>query len=287
MTYRFMERHGSGFAVKKMSTVLGVNRSGYYAYLVGAPSPRATENERLQALIRQIWGKSRELYGSPRITVELHSQGIRCGKNRVARLMREAGIRSQTRKAFRVTTKSSGGLTEAEDLVQRRFRAERPGQVWVSDITYIRTREGWLYLAAVLDLYNRAVVGWALERRVSQELVLTALNQALLQYPPEKGLIFHADRGGQYRGQQMKRLLALHGLRPSLGRRGDCYDNAAMESFFSTLKSELIHRTKFRTEQEAQRGIYEYIEVYYNRQRRHSTLNYQTPVEYACATTQP
>jgi len=287
MTYRFMERHGSGFAVKKMSTVLGVNRSGYYAYLVGAPSPRATENERLQALIRQIWGKSRELYGSPRITVELHSQGIRCGKNRVARLMREAGIRSQTRKAFRVTTKSSGGLTEAEDLVQRRFRAERPGQVWVSDITYIRTREGWLYLAAVLDLYNRAVVGWALERRVSQELVLTALNQALLQHPPEKGLIFHADRGGQYRGQQMKRLLALHGLRPSLGRRGDCYDNAAMESFFSTLKSELIHRTKFRTEQEAQRGIYEYIEVYYNRQRRHSTLNYQTPVEYACATTQP
>lgn len=285
MKYRFMERYGSGFAVKKMSDVLGVSRSGYY--VSGPTGPRAKENERLGALIRQVWMKSRELYGSPRITVELHSQGVRCGKNRVARLMRDAGIRSQTRKAFRVTTKSSGGLTEAEDLVQRRFQADRPGQVWVSDITYIRTSEGWLYLAAVLDLYNRAVVGWTLERRVSQELVLTALNQALLRHPPEKGLIFHADRGGQYRGQQMKRLLTLHGLRPSLGRRGDCYDNAAMESFFSTLKSELIHRAKFRTEQEARRGIYEYIEVYYNRQRRHSTLNYQTPAEYAYATIHP
>jgi transposase InsO family protein len=186
-----------------------------------------------------------------------------------------------------VTTKPSGGLTEAEDLVQRRFQADRPGQVWVSDITYIRTGEGWLYLAAVLDLYNRAVVGWALQRRVSQELVLTALNQALLRHPPEKGLIFHADRGGQFRGQQMKRLLTWHGLRPSLGRRGDCYDNAAMESFFSTLKSELIHRARFRTEQEARHQIYEYIEVYYNRQRRHSTLNYQTPAEYAYARIQP
>ena len=201
--------------------------------------------------------------------------------------MREAGIRSQTKKAFKVTTKSSGGLTEAEDLVQRRFSAARPGRVWVSDITYIRTKERWLYLAAVLDLANRAIVGWSLERRVSQELVLTALNQALLRHPPEKGLIFHAARGGQYRGEQMKRLLTLHDLRPSLGRRGDCYDNAAMESFFSTLKSELIHRARFRTEQEARRRIYEYIEVYYNRQRRHSTLNYQTPAEYAYATTHP
>lgn len=285
MKYRFMERYGSGFAVRKMSEVLGVSRSGYYVSKVAGP--RAKENERLGALIRQLWMKSRELYGSPRITFELRSQGVRCGKNRVARLMREAGIRSQTRKAFRVTTKSSGGLTEAEDLVQRRFRADRPGQVWVSDITYIRTGEGWLYLAAVLDLYNRAVVGWALERRVSQELVLAALNQALLRHPPEKGLIFHADRGGQYRGQQMKRLLTLHGLRPSLGKRGDCYDNAAMESFFSTLKSELIHRTKLRTEREARQRIYEYIEVYYNRQRRHSTLNYQTPAEYANATNHP
>jgi putative transposase len=286
MKYRFMDRYGSGFEVKKMGAVLGVDRSGYYAYQAGSKSPRARENERLQSLIRLIWGKSRQLYGSPRITAELRSQGLRCGKNRVARLMQEAGIRSQTKKAFKVTTKS-GGLIEADDLVQRRFQAERPGRVWVSDITYIRTKERWLYLAAVLDLYHRAVVGWSLGRRVGQELVLSALNQALLHYPPEKDLVFHSDRGGQYRGQLMKRLLIWHGIQPSQGRRGDCYDNAVMESFFSTLKSELVNRETFESEAEARRRIYEYIKVYYNRQRRHSTLNYQTPAEYANAAIHP
>lgn len=286
MKYRFMERYGSGFEVKKMSEVLGINRSGYYAYRERAKSARAKENERLGTLIRLIWSRSRQLYGSPRITIELRSQGLRCGKNRVARLMREAGIRSQTKKAFKVTTKS-GGLTEAEDLVQRRFQADGPGKVWVSDITYIRTKERWLYLAAVLDLYNRGIVGWTMERRVGQELVLSALNQALLRHPPEKGLVFHADRGGQYRGQYMKRLLSRAGIRLSLGGRADCYDNAVMESFFSTLKSELVNREKFRTEEEARRRIYDYIEVYYNRQRRHSTLNYQTPAEYASAVNHP
>ncbi|MHB8093732.1 MAG: IS3 family transposase [Candidatus Aminicenantales bacterium] len=283
MKYRFMDRCGSGFEVKKMSEVLGVSRSGYYAYQERDEGPRSRENEKLGSLIQMIWSRSRELYGSPRITAELRAQGLRCGKNRVARLMREAGIRSQTKKAFKVTTRS-GGLTEAEDLVQRQFRAERPGQVWVSDITYIRTKESWLYLAVVLDLHNRGVVGWALERRIGQELVLTALNQALVRHPPEKDLVFHADRGGQYRGQHMKRLLMRAGIRLSLGGRGDCYDNAAMESFFSTLKSELIHREKFRTEDEARRKIFDYIEVYYNRERRHSTLDYQTPAEYASAT---
>jgi transposase InsO family protein len=279
MKYRFMDRSGSGFEVKKMSQVLGVDRSGYYAYLERATSPRAEENERLRGLIRQIWGKSRELYGSPRITVELRAQGYRYGKNRVARLMRETGIRSQTKKAFKVTTRSRSALSEAEDLVQRQFQAESPGQVWVSDITYISTREGWLYLSVVLDLHHRGVVGWALQERIDQELVLSAVNQAILRYPPEMGLVFHADRGSQYRSQSTKRLLALHGLRLSLGGRGDCYDNAVMESFFSTLKSELVNRVKFRTRAEARQRIYEYIEVYYNRQRRHSTLDYQTPLE--------
>jgi len=286
MKYRFMERYGSGFEVKKMSEVLGVNRSGYYAYQERAKSSRAKENEKLRTLIGLIWSRSRELYGSPRITIELRSQGLRCGKNRVARLMREAGIRSQTKKAFKVTTKGVG-LTQAEDLVQRRFQADGPGQVWVSDITYIRTEERWLYLAAVLDLYNRGIVGWALQRRVGQELVLSALNQALLRHPPDKELVFHADRGGQYRGQHMKRLLSRVGIRLSLGGRGDCYDNAVMESFFSTLKSELVNREKFRTEKEARWRLYDYIEVYYNRQRRHSTLNYQTPTEYASAVNHP
>lgn len=286
MKYRFMDRYGSGFEVKKMSEILGVSRSGYYGYQEGVQGPRKRENERLRSLIRMIWSRSRELYGSPRITAELQAQGLRCGKNRVARLMREAGIRSQTKKAFKVTTKS-GGLLEAEDLVQRQFEAEGPGQIWVSDITYIWTKERWLYLAAVLDLHNREVVGWALDQRIGQELVLTALNQALVRHPPEKGLVFHSDRGGQYRGQLMKRLLTRAGIRLSLGGRGDCFDNAAMESFFSTLKSELVHREKFQTEDEARWKIFDYIEVYYNRQRRHSTLDYQTPAEYVNATVHP
>ena len=286
MKHRFMDRNSSGFEVAKMAEVLGVSRSGYYAHRRRPQSARALEDEKLVTLIRLAWGKSRELYGAPRLTAELRSQGQRCGKNRVARLMRQAGIRSQTKKAFRVTTKS-GGLLEAEDLVQRRFQADRPGEIWVSDITYIRTRERWLYLAAVLDLYNRAVVGWSLGPRLGEDLVLTALNQALLRHPVKKGLVFHSDRGGQYRGHQMELLLLRHGIHLSLGRRGDCYDNAAMESFFSTLKSELVNRVEFETELDARRRIYDYIEVYYNRQRRHTTLNYQTPVEYASVESHP
>jgi len=284
MKYRFMDRDGSGFEVAKMAEVLGVSRSGYYAHQRRPRSARAREDEKLRTMIRLAWRKSRELYGAPRIVAELRSQGLRCGKKRVARLMRQAGIQSQTKKAFRVTTKS-GGILEADDLVQRRFQADRAGQIWASDITYIRTREGWLYLAAVLDLYNRAVVGWSLGPRLGDELVLTALNQALLRHPVKKGLVFHADRGGQYRGHGMEFLLKRHGIRLILGRRGYCYDNAAMESFFSTLKSELVNRVEFKTELEARRLIYDYIEVYYNRQRRHTTLNYQTPAEYASAET--
>ena len=284
MKYRFMDRDGSGFEVAKMAEVLGVSRSGYYAHQRRPRSARALEDEKLQTLIRLAWRKSRELYGAPRIVAELRSQGLRCGKKRVARLMRQAGIRSQTKKAFRVTTKS-GGILEADDLVQRRFQADRAGEIWASDITYIRTREGWLYLAAVLDLYNREVVGWSLGPRLGDELVLTAVNQALLRHPVKKGLVFHSDRGGQYRGHGMEFLLKRHGIRLSLGRRGDCYDNAAMESFFSTLKSELVNRVEFKTELEARRLIYDYIEVYYNRQRRHTTLNYQTPAGYVSVET--
>ncbi len=284
MKYRFMDRDGSGFEVAKMAEVLGVSRSGYYAHQRRPESARALEDEKLGTLIRLAWDKSRKLYGAPRLTAELRSQGLRCGKKRVARLMRQAGIRSQTKKAFRITTKS-GGLIEADDLVQRYFQADRPGQIWVSDITYIRTRERWLYLAVVLDLCNREVVGWSLGRWLDEGLVLTALNQALLRHPAKKGLVLHADRGGQYRGHGMQLLLSGHGIRLSLGRRGDCYDNAAAESFFSTLKSELVNRVEFQTELEARRLLYDYIEVYYNRQRRHTTLNYQTPAEYVSVET--
>ncbi len=282
-----MDRHGSGFEVKKMVQVLGVHRSGYYGYQKHKTSPRAKENEKLGELIRQVWKKSRKLYGSPRITAEIRSQGYCFGENRVARLMREEGVRSQSRKAFRVTTKSSGSRPSVEDLVQRQFETDKPGKIWISDITYIWTREGWMYLATVMDIFNREIVGWSLQDRLNQDLARSALNQALWQHRPEKGLIFHTDRGGEYRGGKIQQLLSLWGIHPSQGRRGDCYDNAMAESFFSTFKSELIYLERFTTKAEAQLKIYDFIEIYYNRERRHSALNYQTPIEYANAAIQP
>jgi transposase InsO family protein len=282
-----MDLHGSGFEVKKMVLVLGIHRSGYYGYQKHKTSPRAQENEKLGEQIRQVWKKSRKLYGSPRITAELRSQGYRYGENRVARIMKEEGIRSKSRKAFRVTTKSSGDRPLVEDLVQRQFETDKPGKIWISDITYIWTQEGWLYLATVMDIFNREIVGWSLHDRLNQDLALSALNQALWHHPPEKGLIFHTDRGGEYRGGKIQKLLSLRGIRPSQGRRGDCYDNAMTESFFSTFKSELIYLERFTTKSEAQLKIYDFIEIYYNRGRRHSALNYQTPIEYANAAIQP
>ena len=287
MKYRFMDLHGSGFEVRKMAEVLGVHRSGYYAYREQKTGPRAKENDKLRERIRQVWTKSRKLYGSPRITAEIRSQGQPVGENRVARLMREDGIRSRSRKAFKVTTRSSSLSPFAEDLVQRQFKTEKPGKIWISDITYVWTREGWMYLAAVMDIFNREIVGWSLRDRINEELALSALNQGLWRHPPENGLIFHTDRGGQYRSRAVQRLLNLRGIRPSQGHRGDCYDNAMAESFFSTFKCELIHLEKFQTKAEAHLKIYDFIEVYYNRERRHSALNYQTPVEYVNAAILP
>jgi len=287
MKYQFMDLHGSGFEVKKMVQVLGVHRSGYYGYQKHKTSPRAKENETLVELIRQVWKKSRKLYGSPRITAEIRSQGYRYGENRVARLMKEEGVRSQSRKAFRVTTRSAGDQPVVKDLVQRKFETDGPGKIWISDITYVWTREGWLYLAAVLDIYNREIVGWSLQDRLHQDLVISALNQALWRHPAEKDLIFHSDRGGQYRSRKIQRILSLRGVRPSQGSRGDCFDNAMAESFFSTFKCELIHLERFATKAEAHLKIYDFIEIYYNRERRHSALNYQTPIEYANAAIQP
>jgi len=287
MKYRFMDLHGSGFEVKKMVQVLGVHRSGYYGYQKQKTSPRAKENDKLRELIRQAWKKSRKLYGSPRITVEIRSQGYRYGENRVARLMKEEGIRSKSRKAFRVTTRSAGDQPVVKDLVQRKFETDGPGKIWISDITYVWTREGWLYLAAVMDIYNREIVGWSLQDRLHQDLVISALNQALWHHPAEQGLIFHSDRGGQYRSRKIQQILSLRGVRPSQGSRGDCFDNAMAESFFSTFKCELIHLERFATKSEAYLKIYDFIEIYYNRERRHSALNYQTPIEYANVAIQP
>ena len=275
-----MHQYGSGFAVMKMCRVLDVTRSGYYSYLRRGLSLRHEENRRLVERIKDIWHGVRGVYGSPRITAELRSLGFGCGKNRIARLMRENGIKSRIRKRFKVTTQSDHSLPIAADLVKRDFSAKAPNKKWLSDITYIWTWEGWMYLAVVMDVYNREIVGWALFDRLKKELVATALRKALLKRDPAPGLIFHSDRGSQYASHLVRKILNARGIRPSMSGKGDCFDNAMMESFFSSLKKELVRLETFHSKDKALRSLFEYIEVFYNRQRRHSALNYQTPLEY-------
>jgi len=286
MKYRFMERISSGFEVMKMCRVLGASRSGYYTHLRRGLSPRREENERLTARIREIWAARRKVYGSPRITAELCSEGLRCGKNRIARLMRENGIRSVMNRRFKVTTRSDHRWPLAEDLVGRDFATASINELWASDITYIWTWEGWLYLAAVMDVHNREIVGWALRDRLTKELVVESLQKGLRARTPQAGLIFHSDRGGQYASSEVRKLLRMWRVRQSMSGTGSCFDNAVMESFFSSLKRELVHLETFHTKAQARRSIFEYIEIFYNRQRRHSFLNHKTPLEYYREATQ-
>lgn len=231
-------------------------------------------------MIKEIFKESRESYGSPRITEELKKQGIRCNKKRIARLMRKAGISAKIYRKYRITTMSDHNRERSENILGREFVRGGPNEVWTSDITYIRTDEGWLYLAAVMDLYSRKIVGWELEKRLDSDLVEKALQSALYDRKVEEGIIFHSDQGVQYTSESFRRLLKANGFIQSMSRRGNCYDNAVTESFFHTLKTELINRTKYRTRAEARRSIFEYIEIFYNRKRIHSTLGYLTPVEY-------
>ena len=280
MKYCFMERYGSGFEVRKMCRVLRVSRSGYYSYLKRGLSQRNEENKRFVTKIREIWKWSRGTYGSPRITAELQAQGFVCGENRIARLMRENEIKARTRKRFKITTKSDHNLPIAKDLVGRDFSASRMNELWLSDITYIWTWEGWMYLAAVMDVYNRQIVGWALADRLSKALVVDALMKALNEQNPCPGLIFHSDRGSQYASHKVKKILKAWHIHQSMCHKGNCFDNAMMESFFSSLKKELVHLMTFHSKDQARRAIFEYIEIFYNRQRRHSALNQKSPLEY-------
>ena len=280
MKYRFMESYGSGFTVKKMCLALRVDLSGYYGYLRRGLCQRYEDDEGLLRKIKEIWRWSRGVYGSPRITAELRAQGARHGKNRISRLMRENGIKARTRKRFKITTKSDHDLPVAPDLVGRDFSARHPDEIWLSDITYIWTWEGWLYLSVVMDVFNREIVGWALHDRLKKELVVTALCKALVNRDPHPGLIFHSDRGSQYASHEAGKILEARGIRQSMCGKGNCYDNAMMESFFSSLKKELVRLQTFHSRSQAHRSVFEYIEIFYNRQRRHSSLNYMTPVEY-------
>ncbi len=275
--------HRGEFRVKLMSRVLAVSRSGYYAWLSRPESLRSYRNRQLLVDIRRIHLQSRRTYGSPRVTDELQDQGVVCNEKRVARLMRDHGIRAKTVKKFRVTTDSRHKLPVAPNLLQREFSVSAPNRVWLGDITYVWTKEGWLYLAGVLDLYSRRIVGCAMSHRIDVELTLSALRQALDRRRPQAGLLYHSDQGKQYAALDYQKLMHDHQMVGSMSRKGDCWDNAPMESFWGTLKRELVHHEKFATREEAKRKIFEYIEVFYNCQRRHSSLGSLSPAEYEAA----
>ncbi len=278
MKYRFIETNRDSFKVKRMSKVLGVSRSGYYAWRVRRPSARQQDNEHLLERIWDAHNGSRRLYGSPRITAEINEQGIRCGKNRVARLMRANGIQAEVRKKFRKkTTDSRHNYALAANLLIERKQTEG---VWAADITFIPTFEGWLYVSAVMNVRSRKIIGLSMSHKLSQELTAAALKDAVSRQKPSEGLIHHSDRGRQYASYVYQDLLKRYGMRASMSRSANCYDNAYMESFFGTLKREWVHERRYRTRQEARLSIFEYVEVFYNRIRRHSALGYRSPEQY-------
>jgi len=267
-----------------MCRVLEISRSGFYAWLGRQESGRAREDRRLTALIRGIFDESRKTYGAPRVHRTLRKRGVRCGMKRVARLMKAAGLRSKTKRKFRVkTTDSKHGHPIAPDLLGRDFTADGPNQAWASDITYIPTDEGWLYLASTMDLFSRKIVGWSMSSTLHASVAINALQMAVDQRRPTPGLIHHSDRGVQYAAGDFRDLLDEHGIDASMSRKGNCYDNAAKESFFHTLKTELVHHELYRTRAEARASVFDYIETFYNRQRLHSTLGYLSPVEFELA----
>lgn len=280
MKYQFIEKHRSAFAVEKMCRSLQISKSGYYAWRTRPQSKREQANEKLDHHIRTIYEQSKGTYGSPRITKALNNQNIDCSETRVARRMRKNNIKAKTKKRFKVTTHAQHSHPIAENLLGQQFTAQRPDQVWASDITYLWTREGWLYLAVILDLFSRRIVGWSLSHRLSQELVVNAFQQALWRRRPGSGVVFHSDRGVQYACTAFRNLLQQHRFIQSMSGKGNCYDNAVVESFFHTLKTELVYFETYDTREDAKNSVFEYMETYYNLTRLHSTLNYCSPVEF-------
>lgn len=283
MRYAWIEDHRGSFPVSVMCRVLEVSRSGYYAWRERPASERRQRREELVAEMQAIHGdRNLRCYGSPRMHRELVARGYRVSENTVARLMSAYGLQSVAARKFRATTDSNHARPVAENALNQEFdAASRPNAVWLADITYVWTEEGWLYLAAVEDLHTRKIVGWSMAARMKSELVRDALRMAIGRELPEAGLVAHSDRGSQYASEAYQRLLAAHGLTCSMSRRGNCYDNAPMESFFATLKKERIHQVRYRSRAEARADIFGYIESFYNRVRRHSALGYVSPVCFA------
>jgi putative transposase len=278
--YEFIKQNRKRFPVRRLCAMMRVSSSGYYAWRKRPVSQRARENAALMIEISDIHKKSRESYGSPRVHKELLARGHRLSRHRVARLMRHGNIVAKQKRKRKITTNSRHNYPVAPNLLDRNFTAEGPNKKWVTDITYIRTAEGWLYLAVVMDLFSRMIVGWAMDATMSAALVKRAFEMAVSRRKPPKGLLHHSDRGTQYASELYRSLLADYHVRVSMSRTGNCYDNAVAESFFSTLKREQVDEQDYLTRQQAKTDIFRYIEGFYNPERRHSTLDYLSPAQF-------
>jgi putative transposase len=278
--FQFIEDHRDESSVTRMCKALNVSPSGFYAWRSRPVSAREMANRELVKKIEAVYYDSYETYGSPRVYHELKSQGIACSENRVARLMRLRGLRAKQVRRYKSTTKRNKRHPVAPNLLKRDFRADRPDHKWLTDITYIPTQEGWLYLAVILDLYNRGIVGWAMSERMTSALTIRALKMAIRERRPGDGLIHHSDQGSQYTDGTYQALLRDNGIQDSMNGVGTWFDNAPMESFFGTFKVELTFDQDYATRNEARLDIFEYIEVFYNRYRRHSALDYKSPAHY-------
>lgn len=280
MRFGLVETEKANYPVALMCRVLEVSRAGFYAWRKRPVSARALGDQRLSVEVSAIHAESRRSYGSPRVHMELRERGRRVRRKRVARLMRTAGLRACTPRRFRCTTDSGHGMAIRDNLLGRRFAVARASFGWVADITYLWILEGWLYLAVIVDLFSRRVVGWSMSERLEKKLALDALSTALADRQPPGGLIHHSDRGSQYASHEYQELLARHGLLSSMSRRANCWDNAVAESFFATLKTEVAYQTRWSTRVQARSEVFEYIEMFYNRRRRHSALGYLCPDEF-------
>ncbi len=280
MKFELMEAQKAHFPIDFMCRQLEVSRSGFYAWQKRPVSQRQRQDEELARQVAAVHQRSRGTYGSPRVQAELRAQGRRVSRKRVARLMGQQGLAARSRRRWVRTTDSRHTQPVAPNLLQRHFSPGQPNCTWATDITYVWTRQGWLYLAVVLDLFSRLVVGWAMGELIDRHLVLRALDMALKGRQPPRGLLHHSDRGSQYASEDYQRALAARGIQCSMSRKGNCWDNAVAESFFSSLKMELVHEADFATREQARAALFDYIEVFYNRQRRHSSLGYLSPVEY-------
>ena len=280
MKFRFVQEYRETFRVGKMCEVLKVSRSGFYAWLRREPSRRQAEYDRLSERIRKVHAATHGIYGAPRVYRELREAGERCGRHRVARIMRAEGLRGRAKRRFRWAQTRRSERPAAPDQLHRDFTSNRPNEIWVSDITMIRTGEGPLHLATILDLFSRKVVGWATSRHARYQLASEALQMALTQRKPPTGLVHHSDRGAQYTALEYQAYLEQEGIVCSMSRPGNCLDNAVAESFFHTLKTEWVYHYQYATRAEARISIFEYIEGFYNRTRKHSTLDYKSPDDY-------